>query len=395
LPTSLIARARRTAIALAAAAVALAGLAPAALAADLSVTTPYPNIAVAPGSSASFDLTITAPRDGVVDLSVSGAPTGWTATLHGGGFVVSGVSIIGGKAGTARLDVKVPGDTSVTNGRLTVVAKQGGSSASLPISVAVNANVAGDLTVTTDSPTLTGPNTTTFSFDLTVTNGTAQDQTISAKATAPTGWNVTTKLSDAQAASTVVKAGSTSTVTVSATPPTDAPAGHTDIDVSVIAGSRTIPGKLGVDITGSFKVTLSTPNQLISMHGPAGSGTTQALVVKNDGTGDLTNVKLTSSAPSNWKVAFDAANDTIPTIPAKQQVTVNATITPTGDAVTGDYQVTLTATAPGENGTTAATDDLAMTFTVETSPLWLLAGFALIVVILVALFYVFRTYGRR
>jgi uncharacterized membrane protein len=36
-----------------------------------------------------------------------------------------------------------------------------------------------------------------------------------------------------------------------------------------------------------------------------------------------------------------------------------------------------------------------MTFTVETSPLWLLAGIALIVVILGALFYVFRTYGRR
>ena len=66
MPTSLIARVRRTAIVLAAAAVALAGLAPAALAADLSVTTPYPNIAVAPGSSASFDLTITAPRDGLV-----------------------------------------------------------------------------------------------------------------------------------------------------------------------------------------------------------------------------------------------------------------------------------------------------------------------------------------
>ncbi len=395
MPTSLIARARRTAIALAASAVALAGLAPAVLAADLSVTTPYPDIAVAPGSSASFDLTITAPRDGTVDLSVSGTPSGWTATLHGGGFVVSGVSIIGGKAATARLDVKVPGDTQTTDGRLTVVAKQGGSTASLPISVSVNASVAGDLTVTTNSPTLTGPNTTTFSFDLTVNNGTAQDQTISAKATGPTGWNVTTKLSDANAASTIVKAGSETTVTVSAVPPTDAPAGHTDLDVSVTAGSRTIPGKLGVDITGSFKLTLSTPNQLVSMHGPAGSGTTQALVVKNDGTADLANVKLTSSAPSNWKVTFDAANDTIPTIPAGQQVTVNATITPTGDAVTGDYQVTLTGTAPGENGTTAATNDLQMTFTVETSPLWLLAGFALIVVILVALFYVFRTYGRR
>ena len=95
----------------------------------------------------------------------------------------------------------------------------------------------------------------------------------------------------------------------------------------------------------------------------------------------------------NWKVDFDQA--TIPTIAPGDQATVTATITPTGDAVTGDYQVTLTATAPGENGTNAATDDLAMTFTVETSPIWLLAGFGLIVVIIVALFYVFRTYGRR
>ena len=248
--------------------------------------------------------------------------------------------------------------------------------------------------MTTDSPTLTGPNTTDFSFNLTVNNGSAQDQTISAKATAPTGWTVSTKLSDAQAASTVVKAGATSTVTVSATPPQDAPAGHTDIDVTVTAGSRQIPGKLGVDITGSFKITLSTPNQLVSAHGAAGSGTTQQIVVTNDGTGPLTNVKLTASTkPTNWTVTFD--NDTVPSIPPKQQATVTATITPTGDAVTGDYQVTFTASAPGENGTNAATSDLAMTFTVETSPIWLLAGFGLIVAILVGLFYVFRTYGRR
>ena len=64
MPTSLIARGRRPAIALALAAMVLAGLAPAVMAADLAVTTPYPQIAVAPGSSASFDLTITAPRDG-------------------------------------------------------------------------------------------------------------------------------------------------------------------------------------------------------------------------------------------------------------------------------------------------------------------------------------------
>ena len=105
MPTSLIARGRtiarlrdRSAIALAAAAFALTGLAPAALAAEpLAVTTPYPSIAVAPGSNPSFDLTVTAPTDGTVDLAVTGAPDGWKTTLHGGSFVVTGVSIVGGR----------------------------------------------------------------------------------------------------------------------------------------------------------------------------------------------------------------------------------------------------------------------------------------------------------
>jgi len=393
LPTSLIARVRRPAIALAVAALALAGLAPAALAADLAVTTPYPSIAVAPGANASFDLTITAPTDGTVNLAVSGTPTGWTATLHGGGFVISGVSIVNGKAGTARLDVTVPADTTVTEGRMVVTAKQGGNTATLPITVGVSTAVAGDVTLSSTSQTLTGPNDSTYSFTVTVNNGSAQDQTVSATATGPTGWTVDTKLSEAQAASIVVKAGSSTPITVSVTPAPDAPPGPGIIDLTVTAGTQTIPYQLGVDITGSFKVTLSTPNQLVSAHGPAGSGTTQQLVVKNDGTGPLTNVKMTATQPTNWTITFD--QETIPTIPVDQQVTVTATITPSGDAVTGDYQMTMTATAPGENGAAAATTDLAMTFTVETSPIWLLAGVVLIIAILAALFYVFRTYGRR
>jgi uncharacterized membrane protein len=283
----------------------------------------------------------------------------------------------------------------VKDGRMVVTARLGGDTTTLPITVTVDAQVAGDIELTTTSPTLTGPNDTTFNFDLTLNNGSAQDQTVSAKATGPQGWTVTTKLSDAQAASTVVKAGSTTTITVSATPPTDAPAGHTDLDVTVTAGQKTIPGKLGVDITGSFRLTLSTPNDLISAHGAAGTGTTQQITVKNDGTAPLTNVKLTSNAPTKWTVKFDAADDTIPSIPVGQEVNVTATITPTGEAVTGDYKVTITANAPGENGANAATDNLDMTFTVETSPIWLLAGFGLIALIIAGLFYVFRTYGRR
>ena len=393
MPTSLIVRARRPAIALAAAAFALAGLVPAALAADtLGVTTPYPSIAVAPGSSASFDLTVTSGSEGTVALTVSGAPSGWDATLHGGGFVISGVTAGPGKPGTARLDVKVPADAT-GSASLTVRASLNGASTSLPIKVTVDATVAGDITLTTTSPTLTGSSDSPFSFDLTLQNGSAEDQTVSATATGPAGWTVDAKLSTANAASTIVKAGSSTTITVTATPPTDAPAGHTDIDVSVTAGTKTIPGKLGIDITGTFTMTLSTPGNLLSAHGSAGGGTSQQLDITNTGTGPLSGVSVTATPPTGWTVTFDPKS--IDTIAPNDKKTITATITPSGDAVAGDYVVSFNATSTAAGDSPAAKSNADIRFTVETSPIWAIVGIAVIAAIILALFYVFRTYGRR
>jgi uncharacterized membrane protein len=387
---SLTARVRRPAVFLVAAAAFLVGLAPAVGAAGgLDVTTPYPSIAVAPGSSASFDLTISSATAGTVSLAVTGAPTGWKATIHGGGFVVQGVTAAPGKPGTARLDVEVPGDTTATTGNLRVEAKIGSATAVLPITVLVNADVAGDITLTTTSPTLTGASDATFSFPLTLTNGTAQDQTVSASAKGPAGWTVETKLSDAQAASTIVKAGSSTTITVTATPPVNAPAGHTDIDVTATAGTKTIPGKLGIDITGTFKMTLSTPGDLLSAHGSAGSAMRQTLDVVNGGTGDLTGVTVTATPPSGWTVTFEPADGKVDVPTGTKAGTVTAIITPSSDAVAGDYVVSFSAS----NDQARATQDIR--FTVETSPIWALVGIGVIVAILAGLFYVFRTYGRR
>jgi uncharacterized membrane protein len=392
LPTSLIARVRRPAIALAATAVLLSGLAPATLAADaFAVTTPYPSIAVAPGSSASFDLTITSPDAGTADLSVTTPPTGWTATLHGGGFVISSVSVAPGKPATARLDVKVPGNSTVTDGQMIITARMGQRTATLALSVKASSEVAGDITLTTDSPTLTGPSDSPFSFTLTLNNGSAEDQTVSATATGPSDWTVTAKLSQANAASTVVKAGDSTTITVTATPPTNAPAGHTDISVTATVGTTTIPAKLGIDITGSYSLKVSTPGDVLSTSGSAGSATTQQITVQNTGTADLTGVAVTATPPSGWTVTFDPT--TIDTIAPNATGTVNATITPSSDAVAGDYVVTFNANNGAAGSTATGSADIR--FTVNTSPLWAIVGIGVIVVILGGLFYVFRTYGRR
>jgi uncharacterized repeat protein (TIGR01451 family) len=301
------------------------------------------------------------------------------------------VTVSPGKAGSARLDVKVPGDTTVTDGRLVVTARLGQRTANLPLNVKASSEVAGDVTLTTDNPTLTGPSDSPFTFDLTLNNGSAEDQTVSATATGPADWTVTTKLAQANAASTVVKAGSSTTITVTATPPTNAPAGHTDISVTATAGTTTIPGKLGIDITGSYSLKLSTPNDVLSASGSAGSPMTQTLTVQNTGTAALTGVKVTATPPSGWTVTFDPVS--IDTIAPNATGTVTATITPSSDAVAGDYVVTFNANN-GASGATA-TGSADIRFTVNTSPVWAIVGIAIIVLILGGLFYVFRTYGRR
>ena len=229
---------RRTAIVAATATLLLGALVPTVAAADgLSVTTAYPAVAVAPGAKASFDLKVTSTVQGNVALTVSGVPTGWTATLHGGGFVVDGVLAGPGIDATVRLDVQVPGDAQQANQALTVQAKQGSRTDILPISIRVNSNAAGDITVTTNTPSLTGPSSGSFPFALTLHNDTAQDVTVTANAavTDHPDWDVKTEIAgETQAASTVVTAGGTASINVTATPPENAPAG----DYAVTSRSR-------------------------------------------------------------------------------------------------------------------------------------------------------------
>lgn len=361
----------------------------------LTVTTPYPAVAVAPGSKVSFDLTVASTRAANVALSVKGAPSGWTATLHGGGFVIDALSVAANKDATARLDISVPGNATDGNTSFQVTASGGGASDTLPITVRVAAGAAGDITLTTASPTLTGASDATFSFPLTLQNDSAQDVTVSATATGPDpSWTVAAKLTGSeQAASTIVKAGSSTGISVSVTAPANAPAGQYPLQVTATAGAKQISLDLGIEITGTYKLTLSTPGDLLSAHGSAGSGTQQQFTITNTGTAPLANVKLTSSAPTSWKVTFD--KDTIDSIAPEATAAVVGTILPAGEAVAGDYVVTVTAATDQATATTQAKAEAQIRFTVETSPIWALVGIAVIALILGGLFYVFRTYGRR
>ncbi|HYH92088.1 MAG TPA: NEW3 domain-containing protein [Candidatus Saccharimonadales bacterium] len=381
----------RVPAALVLASLVLASIAPTVAADDgLQVTTPYPAVAVAPGSKVSFDLTVTSVRTAEVSLALGGVPAGWTASLLGGGFVVDGVSVTPSTDGTVRLDVSVPADAAPATQTIRVTANGGGATDVLALSIRVNEEAGGDVSLTTTTPSLTGSSDASFSFNLTFNNDTAQDVTVSVAATGDPTWTINAKIAgEEQAASSVVTAGSTVGIEVTAQAPANAPAATYPITVTAQAGEQATSADLAIQITGSYSMTLSTPNDLLSLSGSAGAPTTQTFDITNTGTAPITGVALTATPPTGWEVTFDP--ETLDPIAPQGTGTITATITPSAEAVAGDYVVTFDAT--GTEGGAEASSQLR--FTVETSPLWAFVGLGLIVLILGGLFYVFRTYGRR
>jgi uncharacterized membrane protein len=362
--------------------------APTAVAAA-TLNTPFPSVVVGPGSTVGFDVTVTGNANEQISLAVSGVPADWTATLRGGGYVVNGVQTDATGKATVRLELKIPATASDSTSTVALSASGGSGGSTLPLTIQVSSAAAGDVTLTSDYPSLQGASGTSFTFNFNLHNDSAEDLTFAVTAVGPDGWEVNATLTgQTQAASAVVKASGSAGVSVAAKPPTDVAPGTYDINVRATVGDRTIDAKPTVVITGTNSLTLSTPDQRLSNSGAAGSSITQQLVVHNGGTQPLEGVTLSATAPTDWTVTF-SPSDKLDPIAAGQDATITATLVPSNDAIAGDYVVTYNARAANATGT------VEIRMTIETSPLFGFVGLALIALVLFGLWWVFQKYGRR
>jgi uncharacterized membrane protein len=363
--------------------------APASLALNpVTLTTPYPAIEVAPGDEVSLDISVTTQAAGRVNLSLDGVPADWDASLRGGGFLVTGVHSTGDEPTEVTLDVTIPEGAAEGTQRITLEAESDGSTDSLPIDINVAAGAGGTVSLETDVTDLRGATDSSFSWNLTLRNDTPDDLTFSVVANGPPGWTLDAQVgSEAQAASTLVEAGSTATVTVDATAPEDAAAQVYPITVDATSGERSASAELSVEITGSYDLTLTTPDGRLSANASAGGTTDLTLVLQNGGTAEIPGVELSASTPTGWEVTFEPAEPV--TVPAQGETQVTAHLTPSGSAIAGDYVTTFRANSD------LADADAEMRVTIETSLLWGVVGIGLIALVLAGLWYTFRRYGRR
>jgi uncharacterized membrane protein len=365
---------------------AIAG--PAAAQAELTLTTPFPGVSVQPGATATFTLRVGAAEPTRAELTVDGVPDGWTATLRGGGYEVRSVLVDPAEPPEVTLDVAVPDDATEGDTALTVAATGGGETVELEILVHVAAQAGGTVAMEADFPTLQGTIDQSFEFALQLSNDTPQPLTFSLQASGPPGWQVSARPSGQEtAASVTVEAGSEQRLTATAQPPPDAATGEYPIQVVAVSGDNTAGADLSVQITGRVEMQLTTPDQRVNTTASAGAAQRVSVVVVNSGTSPLTGVALSGTGPSEWQVTFEP--EAIEQIDAGGTGTATAVITPSANAIAGDYVVNLTASTEGAN------ESLDIRVTVETSPLWGAVGLLLIAAAIGGLVWVFRRYGRR
>jgi uncharacterized membrane protein len=354
----------------------------------LTITTPYPAVSVQPGSSTSFELTIGASQPVRAGLTVSGLPSGWSAAFTGGGSEVQAVFVTPNAPAKVTLSIDVPDSAGTSATHLTVVAAGGGESAELTLDLTPASQAGGNVSLESDYPSLRGPTDTDFQFNLTLRNDTPQQLIFNLSAQGPGGWEVSVQPSDqARAASVTVPARGTQRLQVIATPPTQAATDTYQVQVAAVAGDHQATAVLAIEVTGSVQMSLDASDQRLNTTANAGSTRDFDVVVTNSGTSPLSGITLTGRGPSQWQVTFDPAS--IDQLAAGETATATAHIAPSGDAVAGDYVVTMTAQTEG------ATQSIDVRVTVETPPIWGIIGILLIVGTLAGMVWVFRRYGRR
>jgi uncharacterized membrane protein len=354
---------------------------------SLTVTTPYPRVAVEAGDQGTFGLTVTAPEPTFVELELSGLPEGWTGTFRGGGFEVDGVTAAPAAPELA-LDVAIPPDAAEGAHDFLLTANGGGASFELPLQVRVSALAGGEVTLTPDFPGLRVPAGEAATFSVELRNDTPADLQFELSSAGPAGWDVTAQpASEPQASTIQVDSGGTETINVAATSLPRAEAGQYTISVQASAPETQVEAEMIVEIVGSFSLDMTTADQRLSTEVSADGSSEVQLVLTNTGTAPIQGVEMAATPPTGWEVAFD--EPVIAEIPAGESVAAIATVTPSDQAIAGDYVITFSATSE------QASSEVDIRTTVNPSALWGFIGIALIALTLAGLAWVFRRFGRR
>lgn len=356
----------------------------------IAVSTEYPSITTSNRDLIIFDLSVAnylvAPQR--VDLTLTDGGT-WEHAFVGGGGLIEAVFAAPDEPASAQLWLDPPDEVAAGSYRFTVRAQGNFGRFDLPLTVTIGDELPRSLVLEPELPTLSGSPTADFTFRATLINRSAQEGLIDLGAETPAGFQVSfqKRYEDQDLTSLPIEAGAEEELEISVEPPDDVAAGEYPIRLTADAGDARVTTDVTVVVKGQPELVLGGPGGRLSETAVAGKTRALNISVTNEGAADATGVALRGTAPRNWEVSFEP--EEIATIPAGESVEVVASITPSSEAITGDYNVTIRANGDDVNASER------FRITVRTSTLWgvvavVVIGLALAVVVLAI-----NRYGRR
>lgn len=357
----------------------------------LWLTTRYPELSGQAGQDISIDLSLT--NKGMppqrVGFDVSGLPDGWTWQLNGGGRQIAAAIASPDETVDLTLKLTPPADAPTKTYEFAVTGTAEGRRLELPMALTLTEIKPAKLTLEPELPALRGTPRSSFDFQVTMKNEGERDTVVNLLSQAPQGFEVTFKerYGSQELTSIPLKAGESKNLSVNVDPPEKLSAGQYEVMIRAAGDNATADSRLVLDVTGSPSLTLSGPEGRLSGNATAGEARTFNFTLRNTGTAPAESIKFSSSPPSGWKVEFDP--EKIDQIPPGGSADVAISMTPSNQAIAGDYVVTVRANGEG------VSDSADFRVTVRTSTLWGVAGLGVIGAAVVVLALAVTRYGRR
>jgi uncharacterized membrane protein len=357
----------------------------------LYLMTDYPAVTVRPGTTSNIPLRLQNYGLGPqrYQLSVTGVPSGWTATILGGGQPVAAAMPAPDASVALQLRLDIPANANLNPQTLTIKAAGQDNQATLPVDVALAKELPAKLTVDSKLPELRGSPKSNFEYTLTIKNDSGRNLTASFAANAPANFETSfTEAYGTQELSSIpIDAGQSKDIKLKVRPPSTIDAGHFPVQVTVKAEDASARTEVALDVVGQPQLQVAGRDGLLSATAVAGKQSSIPIVVTNSGTAPADNVALAATAPTGWKVTFEPS--TIDRLVPGKDTEVQALVTPSDKSLAGDYMTAIRATSRGENASGQ------FRVTVATSTVWGMAGAGVIGVALLLMLGAVARFGRR
>jgi len=368
---------------------------------QISMSVEYPGIEVTVGKNVNMNISFHngGRQSENVEVWVAQKPEGWGTTIKTYKFTVNAVNVPASDTPTNITFEAEPSD-SVKPGKyeFQIQAKTRDGAFQMAETIAVTVveekadkeeKTTKDITLNTAYPELRGPTDMTFEFSLEVASELSEDANFNLFAEGPKDWDINFKpaYENKYISSLQIKANQRQNVSVEIKPAFQAQAGEYPVKVKVVAGESKAEIDLMIKLTGTYKLEAGTPNGLLSLDAQQGKPTNLSIYVKNMGSAPNNNISFMSFKPENWKVEFKP--ETIDTLAPGELKQVEVLITPSDQALVGDYSVAVD--VQGEK----ASKTLEFRTTVKASAAWGWVGILIIVAVIAGLTGLFRTLGRR